>query len=443
MLITLVGFVLRVLYVWMAQVDYPIRGDVNQYVLYAWNLVHRGVFSTALPDAAGAAPDSYRGPGYPLFLALNMWLAGHSDLPLRPGPNGLQALGYVTDTWMRYALAGQVVLSTATVALSMAMARLWLSRAAVLVAGFLVALWPHLITFAGSLLSETLFAFTIVLSLYLACVAQSRSSLLLTMSAGACFGCAYLVNPVIALFPPLLAALLWVRMQRRAAIILLVTFAIAPSLWAVRNTGIVGENSDATLRAAQNLVQGSIPQYFTAYNSRLDNPISKQIVDLASDETQLLIAHPAAGLAEIVDRMRQDPAFYAKWYLFDKPYQLWDWEIRIGAGDIYFLETQHSPFERIPALKSMKYLIRSLNPVLFLLAAGAMFVLVWQNFRRPSSADVPPSALALLFLYVTLLHLMFQAEPRYAIPFRPVELLLAVTAVTASAHGLLRRRAKE
>src|SRR5215472_18356907 len=86
-LIVLLAMSLRALYVEMAQVEFPIRGDINQYVLYGWNLAHRGTFSTALPAAPTAVPDSYRGPGYPALLAAAMLAAGHSDLPLSPGPN--------------------------------------------------------------------------------------------------------------------------------------------------------------------------------------------------------------------------------------------------------------------------------------------------------------------------------------------------------------------
>jgi hypothetical protein len=46
---------------------------------------------------------------------------------------------------------------------------------------------------------------------------------------------------------------------------------------------------------------------------------------------------------------------------------------------------------------------------------------------------------ALLFLYVTAVHVVLQAEPRYAISYRPVEMLLAVSAL-AWAIAWLRSR---
>lgn len=38
-------------------------------------------------------------------------------------------------------------------------------------------------------------------------------------------------------------------------------------------------------------------------------------------------------------------------------------------------------------------------------------------------------AVALFVLYVTAIHVVFQSEPRYGIPYRPEEILLAVTAL--------------
>lgn len=440
-LVVLLALLLRALYAWTAQVDLPIRGDVNQYVLYAWNLVHRGTFSSSMPDAALVA-DSYRGPGYPLLLALAMKLAGHSDLPLRALPGGFAVLGYADDTWMRYALASQVLLGTATVALSVLLARLWLSRPLALCAGLLVALWPHLIVFSGVLLSETLFGFTLVAALYAACRAASTRRALPAALAGALFALAYLVNPVVGLFAPMLALGWALRGRRREAMLLLGVFALAPAAWALRNANVENAGS-AVERAAQNFVQGSIPQYLVAYNSRAENAVSAQIVELATEETRLLLADPAAGLAGIAQRMREDPGFYAAWYLWQKPYLLWDWSIRIGWGDIYFLETRHSPFERIAVLALSKQALQWSNPWLFVLAAAAAIWYGARSLRRSLQVPPAPALLALFFLYVTFLHDILQAEPRYSIPYRPVQIVLALAALAGLAAALRRRLSKQ
>ncbi len=432
----------RVVYVIVAQVDFPIRGDVNQYVLYAWNLVHRGVFSSSLPDAAIAMPDSYRGPGYPAFLALMMQLAGHSDLPLRPGPNGLTVLGLATDTWMRYAVGVQVLLGVATVGLTILLARLWLSRGMSLCTGLLVALWPHLITFAGALLSETLFAFTLALALWLVCVAVRKCSVALMVAAGAAFALAYLVNPVIAIFPLLAAGVAWLGTQRKLAAVLVLAFAIAPLGWGLRNAQI-NAGQDALARAEQNFVVGSWPQFYAAYNSRFDNTISARILQAEREEEAAFAHDPMHGLALMRERMALDPSYFATWYLLEKPWLFWDWSIRIGAGDIYFLETSHSPFARYMALRVVERTLRLLNPELFALAIAAMLLWLWRvvTDRGGTYADMPVLPIV-LFVYVTAVYVVLQAEPRYSIPFRPVEILLACWALTKIAAGVRRRLGK-
>ena len=428
-LILLAALSVRTLYVASAKVEYPIRGDVNDYVLYAWNLTHRGVFSTDLPDAPVATPDSRRGPGYPLMLSLTMRLAGHSELPLRPGPSGRMVLGYDTDTWMRLALSVQVALGTLTVFLTMLLARVWLSRNFALAAGAVTAFWPHLIAFTGVLLSETLFAFTIVLALWLVFRAEQKRSTPIMALAGLSFGVAYLVNPVIALFPLLITGLLAICRLKRLGTVFLLSFILLPLGWFVRNADAPGGNT-LTARATETFVIGSWPQFYEAYNSRFDNEISARIMELEGEEQSTIASDPLRGLAMIRARMALDPVYFAGWYLLQKPFLLWDWRIRIGWNDIYFLPTEHSPFVFIPVLAAIKQICEWANPLLFWVTALAAVCLFFSRITRPRSAPFPQFSLALFLLYVTDVHVVLQAEPRYSIPFRPEEILLAMSAVS-------------
>jgi hypothetical protein len=434
--IVLFALLLRLLYVGMSQVEYPIRGDSNQYVLYAWNLTHRATFSTSMPDEPEAVPDSYRGPGYPLLLAATMVAAGHADLPLRPGPGGLTALGRESDTWMTLAQLLQALLGAATVALVIATMRLWAAPGWALAAGAITALWPHLVSFSGVLLSETLFGFVLMLALWLLCRCVERPDARSAAAAGIGWGCACLVNPVAGLFP-LLAGAVMVRSSRRAALIFVLGFAVLPAAWAIRNSA-VAQGPGALERIEQNFVQGSWPQYHTAFNSRFDNAISRRIVAAIDGEFQTLHASPGTGLAAIADRFAVDPPYYLRWYLLSKPFLLWDWDVRIGAGDIYYLPTTHSPFARIPLLAMLKTALRWLNPVFFLLAAAAAFAGAWATLFR-ARASRPFGLLCLLALYLTAVHVALQAEPRYSVPYRPEEIMLAVAALAWITFALARR----
>jgi hypothetical protein len=145
--ITLVSLLLRWYYVSTALVVHPIRGDTRQYYAYALNLAHHGVFSMSLPNAKTIIPDNYRDPGYPLFLAAWMKLLGSAD------------------AWYEGVLLCQALLGALTVALACQLGKFWLTPKWVLVAGVLMAVWPHDVVINSLLLTETLFSFLCVSSL--------------------------------------------------------------------------------------------------------------------------------------------------------------------------------------------------------------------------------------------------------------------------------------
>lgn len=147
---TVFAFLLLEWFVLVTEVDSPIRGDIVQYVAYAWNLLQHHTFSMAPIGSEAVVPDAFRGPGYPLLLALAMLVGG------------------MEGGWYAVALQGQVLLGTGTVLLTILLGRYWMSAGWSLGAGALLALWPHHIAATGNLLSEVALGFFVVLSLWLA-----------------------------------------------------------------------------------------------------------------------------------------------------------------------------------------------------------------------------------------------------------------------------------
>src|SRR4249919_3619759 len=131
----LLALVVRLAFFLNARVDYPIRGDIVQYVNYAWNMLNNATFSSAPPGSAPVHPHAFRGPGYPMFLALWIWLTGEGRY------------------WYFTAVMAQILVGASLAPLSIAWARLWLPRSASVVVGFLVALWPHAVVLSSTLLS--------------------------------------------------------------------------------------------------------------------------------------------------------------------------------------------------------------------------------------------------------------------------------------------------
>ncbi len=427
--IAVFALLLRLLYVFTAHVEQPIAGDINQYVLYAWNLINNGTFSSSLPDGSEAVPDNIRGPGYPIIIALSMLLSGNTDLQLSEMQGGYLALLPAEMTWVYGVYVLQAFLGALTVVLVIIIARHWLSRTTALCCGLLVAAWPHLISFSGVMLSETVFGFLLVLSLWLLLLAEEHRRSTFAAFAGLALAAAWLVNPVIAMFPLLAAIALLVRRKKNIAIAMLACFAMAPAGWAWRNAS-VGNPQGSSERAMQNFVQGSWPKFLSAFNARHTHPLAAAYVQAEQDEEHAFLDTLNTGIDSMWKRMKAQPMQYVLWYAVEKPFLLWDWRIRLGSGDVYFLVTTASPFEKITLLRWTKEGFRICNPLFFLLGALATLVIAWRLVRHPRATPFAPGMVALLLTYLTAVHVVLQAEPRYSIPYRPEQLLMVMSAVT-------------
>jgi 4-amino-4-deoxy-L-arabinose transferase-like glycosyltransferase len=406
----LVGWALREMYLLGAVVAQPISGDSLEYWRYAWNLVHHGVFSLQAPSPQPPVPDAWRGPGLPVLLA---WC-------LHQGEDGALLRA---QQWL-------VLMGTALVPLTIALGRAWLSRPLALAAGAIVAVWPHLVVFSTVTMSETPFAMTLLATSLALAQAGRRASIGLASMAGVFAGLAVLVNPVFELFPFVLAVLLLLRGKGRIALAYLLAFALVAGAWSLRNTRMP-PGHDAAERVRTNLVQGSWPLFHAAWNNRDTEPMAARYMQAIDAEITRMRAAPRAALHDMGARFASEPGAYACWYLLEKPYLLWDWSIRIGPGDIYMFRTERSPFERVPVLHGLKVLARVVNPFLFALALLAACVALFRGLRlrgRVEDGDAVLLQMGLLFFYLTAVHVVLQAEPRYSIPYRPFEMLLAVTA---------------
>jgi hypothetical protein len=126
------------------------------------------------------------------------------------------------------------------------------------------------------------------------------------------------------------------------------------------------------------------------------------------------------GLLMMWRRMSASPGHFILWYL-KKPPLLWDWSIRIGVGDIYVYVTYHSPFDAQPMWRAIEAICRACNmPIALLALTGCVLALLRFGVNKEMAA------VALLLLFITLVHSLLQAEPRYSIPYRGAEILLAI-----------------
>ena len=80
-LIFLVGLLLRILYIQPIINDIHISRDSKDYVDYSYNLFHHHIYSKER-GSLHPVPDSFRSPGYPLFISL--FIAAYGDIEYLP-----------------------------------------------------------------------------------------------------------------------------------------------------------------------------------------------------------------------------------------------------------------------------------------------------------------------------------------------------------------------
>ena len=415
--LTLAAWLLREYFVIVTVVDTPIRGDVREYLSYALNMLQHGVFSHMGPWNDAPVPDAYRGPGYPAFLAACIWLD-----PVR---------------WYALALHAQAAIGALTVGATTLLARHWLRPGWALAAGALACVWPHHVAATINLLSEVVFGFLLALALLLSAIAmRRRKPFLPALASGAVFSLAAMTNLVSLPFALFMALVYWRERLPRAGLALVVFALLGPGLWSLRQ--VPAQSPAEPGRVGMNLVQGAWPEYHAAYMSRQD-PAAHAIMDAIESEERLFATDPAAGLDHVARCLAKTPARSIAWYLLRKPYLLWDWDIRIGAGDVYFHPPIHSPLETNGVLHFVKRSLQLLNPLVFALSAIASVVLLAGWLARAPWAHPAAVSVAGFCVFVTAVHVVFQAEPRYAVAYRPLQMAMLATALSAMACAIRSR----
>lgn len=382
---------------WMALaavVPSPMQGDVSGYLRYALHLLRDGVFTQAL-EGQPVVPDAFRSPGYPWLLAL-----------LLPAGDNWQ------DGFARVYQA-QALLGAATVACTIALARQWMPRGWALVAGVWMAVQTHHVAATVAMLTEVLFGFLIVAGLLCASLSLRRRDMRLALLAGAAMAYGYLVNPVMAFLPFLLLPLFWREKLTREGVAMTLVVVLAIGGWSARNA-VTGARGDA--RAVINFVQGSWPEYHDLWKWGWRWPAKEKAYGAEMTAAQ---KDMQATLPVIRERMAQDPWRYVRWYAWEKPRLLWDWEIRVGHGMAYTVSTYKAPLDH-GVLLATTTIQWALNKAAFWIALGGILLAL----RRREALPV-----AIAAVYFTAVHTVFQAEPRYAIPYRSLEIMLAVGAL--------------
>jgi hypothetical protein len=157
----------------------------------------------------------------------------------------------------------------------------------------------------------------------------------------------------------------------------------------------------------------------------------------------LYVRDKNAAYAAVFARIRENPLYYAAWFA-QKPALLWQWSIAQGAGDIYVYPMLASPFESNVFCRAVAAICCGLNtPIAIAAFVGALLVLLlaWRGRLRPQ--DQALLLCALTFCYAELAYTALAPDARYANPFRPFEIVLAMSLLARLSDSYLSlRRAK-
>ena len=396
------GMVLRVAYIDKVYVADPFKADAGEYRAYADNLRLNGVFSKS--SQMPPPPDSFRSPGYPLFL-----LGVHA------------AVG--EDDFYDIVLRVQAVLGALAAALSFFLARRFLPDYLALVAAGITATSPHLVVMTGYILTETLFTFLLLASLlvFLRAVEWERKYGL--GAAGFAFGVTYLVNETASLLVVALSLgilLFYGKPGRlKAAGLLFGVFLVFPVAWKARDAIVVPDGAPrGGQRALATMAHGTYVDFTH------EDP-TFQYYPYREDPRYAELSGSFAGFRKVfLERAGKDPNRYLRWYFLEKPVHLFGWSYLQGTGDIYIYKTQDSPLESHPVLSALKALHRFLHPLLVVLALLALPVWLFR-IRRDAFAESPGPFLIVVLTYVAIA-VVFAPWPRYALPLKPLLFGLAM-----------------
>lgn len=416
------AFALRLYYVVHAQPEMLIRADASQYFRIAINVVDHGVYSDAMRGEAAPPADSYRGPGYPTLIALPLALSRDA----------------LTTYWSILFL--QAALGAGVAVLGFILARRWLSPGFALACGVLVAVWPHLIVQSGCLLTESPFGFLLVGGIYLTLRALESGRIVYHVAAAVAFACAALTNSMIVFFPLVLFGMILVgRGWRNATLFLLLALA-PPLLWAVRDARIEAPGvKSAGGRLFENVLVGLEPDFRPSYRDTLD-PEAEAARDRVNEGIDLYYRDRRLAYRSVAIRISEQPLHYFFWFL-QKPAVLWRWDIAQGAGDIYIYPMVSSPFEGNAFYRIVASICAGLNPPLILAALGGALLLILSALRRTLSDQNQAYKLCgAIFLYAVVLYTVLNPDARYANPFRPFEIMMAMSFVAGIAHQMRKRR---
>ncbi len=306
-----------------------------------------------------------------------------------------------------------VALGTATVALTMTLARRWFSRDAALGAGLLLALWPSQIEFSTVLASETPFIFLMLAALTIWCAKRPQVWLRGAL-AGVALAAACYMRPTALLLPAVFGLSRLVSHPRDRFATLGGTAAMAGVVialvlpWALRNQRVFGEFVPISTNGGVNLWMGNNPETTGFYQAFPGDGFTNEADRdrQARDQAiEYISAHPLAFLGRSVVkfiRLHERETIGVHW-------------------NIEGLQRRFSP----AAISAIKWAGNLYWWAMLLLAIVGIVRLVL-NRRFTAWIALPP---IVIWVYFAVVHAVTVIQDRYHFAFIPCIAILAGAAL--------------
>ncbi len=399
------GFGMRLQMVRQTEVDTPVRMDAADYYLYAYNLLRHGLYSRQTPTTNISVrdkpvPDSFRNPGYSLFLI--------PFVEFPPTPAMIRLIG-----------VAQAVISTFTILLAFGFLRAFLSRTWALAASIMVAISPHLIVFDIYMLTESLFTFFIVLVAYLMRRLVTNKTGGWAIITGIGLGCALLIRPTLMYLIFFLIPAFFIFFKRTQALrlvsFLIIGFSITYGPWMVRNLVTLNAVSDSSL-ALFTVQVGMYPE--AMYRNTPESRGAPQKFDPDFDSNRSL----SSVLKVILKRFQNEPVRYIRWYFIGKPLTFFSWKtMLLGNNDIFVYPVLTSPYHHDKTFRFTYQVMQALHWPVITCALFASIVVWFPSAHKLFSdeAIIISRFCSLLLMYFVLVHIAVTPTPRYSVPLRP------------------------
>ena len=211
LLILSIAFILRIGYIFIFPQEKILVGDAVGYDTIAHNLANGSGFSME-PNI----PTPIRAPGYPFFLSIIYLVFGHSYFIVR---------------------IFQAILSALTCVILYYTAKEIFDEKIAKVSAWLLLFYPVLIVYTGLILSETLFTFLFIITVFLLVKGLSSEKNKYFILSGLFLGLSTLTRPVTLLLPFLIFFLIIITNRNLLSkwLLFFTVFCIVLLPWSIRN----------------------------------------------------------------------------------------------------------------------------------------------------------------------------------------------------------------